>query len=95
MIWWMNTASNSHTHTSTTSGFDDRPITSSCNRCLINCPSLQENKLDPELSAIQWLVEERLLAIHDSREEWIDEICSTDEDLQAYEKQAIQSMLEF
>jgi hypothetical protein len=51
--------------------------------------------LDPELSAIQWLVEERLLAIHDSREEWIDEICSTDEDLQAYEKQAIQSMLEF
>jgi hypothetical protein len=51
--------------------------------------------MDPELSAIQWLVEERLLAIHDARDEWINEICSTDEDLQAHEKQAIQSMLEF
>jgi hypothetical protein len=71
--------------------------TSTCPRnCRpFDCPSLPQNTMDPELSAIQWLVEERLLAIHDARDEWINEICSTDEDLQAHEKQAIQSMLEF
>ena len=56
---------------------DASTSTSSRNRCLINCPSLQENKLDPELSAIQWLIEERLLSIHldgdDRSRYWCDE----------------------
>ena len=60
------------------------PSTCSRNRCLIDRPPLPQNTMDPELAAIQWLIEERLLAIYEAEEEQ-----------QAYEQDAIQYMYQF
>jgi hypothetical protein len=81
MTWWMNTASYSLTHTSTTSVFDDCPSTCSRNRCLIDRPSLPQNTMEQDLAQAQWTQEERLLAIYEAEEEQ-----------QAYEQDAMQYM---
>ena len=54
------------------------------NCCPFDCPPLPPNPVDPELSAIQWLIEERLLAIYEAEEEQ-----------QAYEQDAMQYMYQF
>ena len=64
--------------------FDDRPSTCSRNRCLIDRPPLQKDTMDPELAAIQWLIEERLLAIYEAEEEQ-----------QSYDQDAMQYMYQY
>jgi hypothetical protein len=44
--------------------------------------------MDPELSAIQWLVEERLLSIHEAQEEWAINLSELEEEQNEYERDA-------
>ena len=66
------------------SGSNDRPSTSPCNCRLIDRPPLQKDTMDPELAAIQWLIEERLLAIYEAEEEQ-----------QSYDQDAMQYMYQY
>jgi hypothetical protein len=65
------------------------------NRCPFDCPSLQENKLDPELSAIQWLVEQRLLSIHEAADEWAIQLLELEEEQKAYERETMRYQYQF
>ena len=51
--------------------------------------------MDPELSAIQWLVEERLLSIHEAADEWAVQLLELEEEQQAYDQDAIQYMYQY
>ena len=66
------------------SGSNDRPSTSSRNHRPSNRPPLQKDTMDPELAAIQWLIEERLLAIYEAEEEQ-----------QSYDQDAMQYMYQY
>jgi hypothetical protein len=51
--------------------------------------------MDPELSAIQWLVEERLLSIHEAADEWSIQLLELEEEQRAYEREAMRYRYQF